>query len=108
MSLSCSALPVFFSFSYRLDVHVYYDKSFFDRFGEKSVTRIRHLLSIVKVIFSDPTLTTVIVPNVINISYYGERSWEASWKDIQYVLSKTANYIEYLATRPLNYQNIFL
>ena len=96
-SLSCIALIVFFAFSYRLDVHVYYDKSFFDRFGEKSVTRIRHLLSIVKVIFSEPTLTTVIVPNVINISYYGERSWEASGKDIQYVLSKTANYIEYLA-----------
>ena len=79
---SCACI---FFFSYRLDVHVFYDQSFFERFGEKSVTRIRHLLSIVKVIFSEPTLTTVIVPNVINISYYRERSWEASGKDLQYV-----------------------
>ena len=93
---SCACI---FFFSYRLDVHVFYDQSFFERFGEKSVTRIRHLLSIVKVIFSEPTLTTVIVPNVINISYYRERSWEASGKDLQYVELTTFLLLFYFALK---------
>ena len=69
---------------YRLNVHVYYDLSFYQRFGQKSVTRIRHILSIVKVIFSDSSLKTIIEPKVIDISYYGERSWEASIPDLRY------------------------
>lgn len=66
-----------------MDIHVYYDQSFYQRFGQKSLTRIRHLLSIVKVIFSDPSLTTIVEPNVIKVSYYGERSWEASGTDLK-------------------------
>ena len=63
---------------FRLDVHVYYDDSFNRRFGRSSETRIRALFSTVKTIYSDPSLTTILDPNVINISYYAGQTWEAS------------------------------
>ena len=62
----------------RLYVHVYYDESFHQRFGNAAVTRIRALLSIVKTMYSDPTLTIVIEPNIVNISYIRGSEWEAS------------------------------
>ena len=67
----------FFIFS-RLYVHVYYDESFHQRFGNAAVTRIRALLSIVKTIYSDPTLSIFIEPNIVNISYIRGSEWEAS------------------------------
>ena len=63
---------------FRLYVHVYYDESFYRRFGNGAVTRIRALLSIVKTIYSDPTLTLVIEPQIVNISYIRGSEWEAS------------------------------
>ena len=67
----------YFIFS-RLYVHVYYDESFHQRFGNAAVTRIRALLSIVKTMYSDPTLTIVIEPNIVNVSYIKGSEWEAS------------------------------
>ena len=62
----------------RLPVHVYYDDSFNTRFGSGVNTKINSLFTIVKTIYNDPSLTTVLVPEVVEITYMSGQTWTAT------------------------------
>ena len=62
----------------RLPVHVYYDDSFNTRFGSGVNTKINALFTIVKTIYNDPSLTTVLVPEVVEITYMSGQTWTAT------------------------------
>ena len=75
----------FFCFS--LKVHVFYDDSFKARFGAAVITRINAIFSIVKTIYSDDSLTTKIVPDVVQISHQSGKTWTATGDTLSYVYS---------------------
>ena len=69
---------------FSLPVHVYYDDSFNARFGSGATTRINALFTIVKTIYSDPSLTTVLQPDVIEITYLAGQTWRATETTLRY------------------------
>ena len=66
-------------------MHVFYDDTFNTRFGADVMTRINAIFTIVTTIYDDPTLTTVIEPNIIQTSYQSGASWEATEPILRYV-----------------------
>ena len=50
-------------------MHVFYDDSFNARFGTEAITRINALFAIVKTVYQDPSLTIVLEPDIIEITY---------------------------------------
>ena len=71
---------------FRLNVHVFYDDSFNTRFGSEATTRINAIFSIVKTIYMDPSLTTVIDPNIVQISYRPGETWTATASTLTYFI----------------------
>ena len=67
----------------RLPVHVYYDDSFNSRFGSGVNTRINALFTIVKTIYSDSSLGTVLDPEVVEITYMSGQTWTATSGTLQ-------------------------
>ena len=63
---------------------MFYDDSFNTRFGAAATTRIQAIFSIVKTIYSDSSLTTVIEPNVIEITYRSGETWTATGATLKY------------------------
>ena len=59
-------------------MHVLYDDTFNARFGSGVTTRITALFTIVKTIFSDPSLKTIIDPEIIEITYKQGQTWNAT------------------------------
>ena len=73
-----------------MNVHVYYDDSFYKRFGVRATRRILAVFTMIKTIFSHSSLPTVIEPNLIDISYIPGSSWEANMDTLRY-----ENFVEY-------------
>merc|ERR1719264_45085 len=75
------------SAGYILKVHVYYDEPFYKKFGQDSksiVTRINAVFSMVKTIYSDrASLTTVIIPKIIQIQHVKQAVWKATVDDLR-------------------------
>jgi hypothetical protein len=67
----------------RLPVHVFYDDTFNARFGSGVTTRITALFTIVKTLYSDPSLKTVIEPEIIEITYKSGQTWTATGTTLQ-------------------------
>ena len=59
-------------------MHVLYDDTFNARFGSGVMTRITAIFTIVKTIFSDPSLKTIIDPEIIEITYKQGQTWNAT------------------------------
>ena len=74
----------YYSF-YRLPVHVFYDDSFNARFGAGATTRINALFTIVKTIYADPSLTTVLEPDIVQITYKAGQTWTATESNLRYL-----------------------
>ena len=72
----------------RLPVHVYYDDSFNSRFGSGVTTRITAIFTIVKAIYSNPSLTTVLHPDVIEMTYLPGETWTATATTLRYLRNK--------------------
>ena len=72
----------------RLPVHVYYDDSFNSRFGSGVTTRITAIFTIVKAIYSNPSLTTVLHPDVIEMTYLPGETWTATATTLRYMSNK--------------------
>ena len=72
---------------FSLKVHVYYDEPFYKKFGQDSksiVTRINAVFSMVKTIYSDRgSLTTVIIPKIIQIQHVKQAVWKATVDDLR-------------------------
>ena len=64
-------------------MHVYYDDSFKARFGSGVNTRINALITIVKTIYADPSLKTVLVPEVIEITHMSGQTWTATGDNLR-------------------------
>ena len=75
--LSTILIKLLLSIIHRLPVHVYYDDSFNTRFGSGVNTRINSMFTIVKTMYSDPSLTTVLVPEIVEITYMSGQTWTA-------------------------------
>merc|ERR1712038_1846177 len=85
---SAAAIP---SVGFKLPVHVYYDDSFKERFGSGVNTRINALITIVKTIYADPSLKTVLVPEVIEITHMSGQTWTATGDNLRTVSSNIAS-----------------
>ena len=72
----------------RLPIHVYYDDSFNSRFGSGVTTRITAIFTIVKAIYSNPSLTTVLHPDVIEMTYLPGETWTATATTLRYLRNK--------------------
>ena len=70
--------------NFSLNVHVFYDDTFNAQFGSDATTRITAIFTIVETIYSDASLTSVIDPNIIQISYITGASWEATEPILRY------------------------
>ena len=73
------------SYSFSLNVHVYYDDTFNSRFGNQATTKVNALFAMVKTIYAHSSLTTVVEPNVIEITYQAGASWQADASTLMYV-----------------------
>ena len=60
-----------------------YDDTFNTRFGSGVTTRITALFTIVKTIYSDPSLKTIIEPEIIEITYKPGQTWTATGTTLQ-------------------------
>ena len=67
-----------------MDVHVFYDDSFNDRFGVNVITRINTIFSMVRTMYNHLSLTAVIEPNVIDITYKSGQTWTANENSLKY------------------------
>ena len=67
-----------------MDVHVFYDDSFNNRFGVNVITRINTIFSMVRTMYSHFSLTAVIEPNVIAITYQSGQTWTANENSLKY------------------------
>ena len=63
---------------YRLPVHVFYDDSFHARFGSAATDKITAIMTIVKAIYALPSLSTVLVPMIVDITYKAGQTWTAT------------------------------
>ena len=70
---------------FSLNVHVYYDDTFNARFGNQATTKVHALFAMVKTIYAHSSLTTVVEPNVIDITYQAGASWQADASTLMYV-----------------------
>ena len=70
--------------NFSLNVHVFYDDTFNAQFGSDATTRITAIFTIVETIYSDASLSSVIDPNIIQISYITGASWEATEPILRY------------------------
>ena len=70
--------------SFSLPVHVYYDDSFNTRFGSGATTRINAIFAVVKAIYLDSSLTTVLDPEIIQITYKAGQTWTATESTLRY------------------------
>ena len=71
---------------FSLNVHVYYDDTFNARFGNQATTKVHALFAMVKTIYAHSSLTTVVEPNVIDITYQAGASWQADASTLMYVM----------------------
>ena len=67
-------------------MHVFYDDTFKARFGAGVTTRINALFAIVETIYSDPSLTTVIGPEIIQMTHKSGQTWIATEEKLRYFL----------------------
>ena len=58
-------------------MHVFYDDSFNARFGAQVTTRITALFTIVRTIYKDPSLKTVLHPEIVEITHQSGQTWTA-------------------------------
>ena len=70
-----------------MNVHVYYDDTFNSRFGSQATTKVNALFAMVKTIYAHSSLTTVVEPNVIEITYRAGASWQADSSTLEYVVN---------------------
>ena len=72
-----------------LKVHVFYDDTFFAQFGPNIAsieTRIKAVFSMVRTIFSHKSsLTTIVVPEIIQIERKIGVSWKATEDNLRYI-----------------------
>ena len=90
--------------NHRLNVHVFYDDTFNTRFGSEITTRINALFAIVRTIYSDPSLTTVVDPNIIQVSYQSGASWEATETVLRYFLTYFGSFLNKNKRDYVNFQ----
>ena len=69
----------------RLPVHVFYDDTFNARFGAAAGTRITALFTVVKAIYAQASLTTRIVPMIVETTYKAGETWRANGDTLRYV-----------------------
>ena len=62
---------------------MFYDDSFNTRFGAGVTTRITALFTIVKTIYKDPSLKTILDPEIIEITYQSGQTWTATGNTLQ-------------------------
>lgn len=65
-------------------MHVYYDDSFNTRFGTGVTTKINAVFTIVEAIYMDSSLTTVLDPEIIEITYISGQTWTATEPTLRY------------------------
>ena len=66
-----------------MPVHVFYDDSFHTRFGSAARERITAIFTIVKAIYALPSLTTVIIPMVVDITHKTGHTWTADGTNLK-------------------------
>ena len=76
------------SYSFSLNVHVYYDDTFNSRFGSQATTKVNALFAMVKTLYAHSSLTTVVEQNVIEITYRAGASWQAGLSTLEYVIHR--------------------
>ena len=67
-----------------MQVHVFYDDSFHTRFGSAARERITAIFTIVRAIYALPSLTTVIMPMVVDITHKAGQTWTADGTTLKY------------------------
>ena len=79
-----------------MDVVVFYDDSFRNRFRTKSVAdkTIRGLLVQTNTFFRKPSLTTKLKLNIINIQYVENSTWNANRKTLNQLSAQSSYFID--------------
>ena len=66
-------------------MHVFYDDSFNARFGAQVTTRITALFTIVRTIYKDPSLKTVLHPEIVEITHQSGQTWTADADTLRWI-----------------------
>ena len=62
---------------------MFYDDSFHIRFGSSANERITSIITILKGIFALPSLTTVLEPEVVGVTYKPGQTWTATGSSLE-------------------------
>ena len=70
-------------FHFRLNIHVFYEETFKNKFGESATTRINSMFTIFSTLYNDPSFPTPIEANVIKTTYKRLATWEATEENLR-------------------------